>query len=421
MKRKILILIGSGLFIAFVFLIALYTYSFRLIGNKKIEISYGEEYKDLGFRANIFSISLESYVKVKNTVDSGKLGKYKVVYELPFKTLLREVFVVDKENPELSLMGEEEQIISLGCEYQESGYTAVDNYDGDITDKVMVTSNIDINKLGEYSIIYSIKDSSNNQVEKKRIIKVIDNILPNITLKGSKTITVKVNGTYEEDGYFANDNYDGDITSKVKVSRNVDFGKIGTYEILYEVEDSFGNKATEKRIIQVIENVEITYIKGILLVNKTYHLPANYNPGVNSEAYQALQRLQMDGGNQGYSLPLLSGFRSYNTQKYLYNSYVQKDGEALASTYSAKPGQSEHQTGLAFDIGQINDNFGNTNAGIWLAENAHKYGFIIRYLKGKESITGYKYEPWHIRYVGVNVATEVYNQGVTLEEYLGVA
>ena len=91
-----------------------------------------------------------------------------------------------------------------------------------------------------------------------------------------------------------------------------------------------------------------------------------------------------------------------------------------ADTYSARAGHSEHQTGLAFDVGKIDDNYGNTKEGVWLKNNAHIYGFIIRYPKGKEHITGYKYEPWHIRYLGVDIATKVYNKGVTLEEYLGI-
>ena len=421
MKKKLLFIIGSGLFITFVFLGSLYIFSFRLNGKNKIELPVGMEYKELGYKANIFSLSFENLVKVNGKVDSNKLGKYIITYELPFKKLLREVLVVDKEKPNIELDGDKEIVLSIGSDYQEKGYKANDNYDGELTDKVEISNNIDKNKIGEYKVNYLVKDSSNNKTEVERIVKVIDNIPPVISLKGSRNITVKVNGNYEEDGYTASDNLDGDITNKVKVSRNVNFSKVGTYSIIYEVEDSSNNKTTISRTINVIENVEITYIKGILLVNKKYHLPANYNPGVNREAYQALQRLQADGRVAGHGLPLLSGFRSYNDQKYLFNSYVAKDGEALASTYSARPGQSEHQTGLAFDVGQISDNFGNTAAGIWLKENCHKYGFIIRYLKGKESITGYKYEPWHIRYVGENVATEIYNQGVTLEEYLGVA
>ena len=421
MKKRLLFIIGTGLFFTFILLGSLYIFSFRLNGKNKIEVPYGEEYKELGYKANIFSLSFSNLVKVKGSVDSKKLGKYIISYELPFKKLLREVMVVDKEKPILELDGDKEIILSIGSEYEETGYKANDNYDGELTDKVEITNNIDKDKIGEYKVSYLVKDTSNNKTEVERIVKVVDNIAPVINLKGSKNITVKVNGNYNEDGYTAIDNLDGDITSKVKVNRNVDFSKVGTYSITYEVEDSNGNKGSNIRTINVIENVEITYIKGILLVNKKYHLPANYNPGVNGEAYNALKRLQNDASNVGYGLPLLSGFRSYNDQKYLFNSYVAKDGEAVASTYSARPGQSEHQTGLAFDIGKISDSFGDTDSGKWLANNAHKYGFIIRYLKGKESITGYKYEPWHVRYVGENAATEIYNMGVTLEEYLGVA
>ena len=170
----------------------------------------------------------------------------------------------------------------------------------------------------------------------------------------------------------------------------------------------------------IVSSDSPTYINGILIVNKKYSLPSTYNPGVDPEAGNALSNLQTGAANAGYSMPLLSGFRSYSTQKVLYNSYVQTDGVEAADTYSARPGHSEHQTGLAFDVGNIDYGYGDTDAGRWLNDHAHEYGFIIRYLKGKESITGYVYEPWHIRYVGVNVASEIHARGITLEEYLGV-
>ena len=119
-----------------------------------------------------------------------------------------------------------------------------------------------------------------------------------------------------------------------------------------------------------------------------------------------------------------SGYRSYNTQVSLYNGYVNNHGKEAADKFSAKPGQSEHQTGLAMDITsesvnlQLTEDFGDTDEGKWVSDNAHKYGFIVRYQKGKEDITGYMYEPWHVRYVGVDLATEVYESGLTLEEYL---
>ena len=419
MKKKLIMIISSGIFILLVLFGSLYTFSFRLNGKNKIEVAYGDNYKDSGYKANILFISLKKLVKTKNNVDTSKLGVYKVVYELPFKTLVREVSVVDNTPPTITLNGEEIQELTVNTEYQELGFSALDNVDLDVTDKVSIENNIDNTKLGEYNIIYRVEDTSGNIFEKTRMIKVIDNIAPIIKLKGSKKVTIKLNQNYDDEGYIATDNYDLDLTDKVKVERNIDNTKVGTYNIKYSVSDNSNNYTEEYRTIEVIENVVITYIKGILLVNKKYHLPANYNPGVNSEAYSALKNLQNDAAANGYSLPLLSGFRSYSDQKYLFNSYVAKDGIERANTYSARPGESEHQTGLSFDVGQISDNFGNTASGKWLAENAHRYGFIIRYLKGKESITGYKYEPWHIRYVG-SAAEEIYNMGVTLEEYLGV-
>ncbi|MBE6728113.1 MAG: D-alanyl-D-alanine carboxypeptidase family protein [Ruminococcaceae bacterium] len=165
---------------------------------------------------------------------------------------------------------------------------------------------------------------------------------------------------------------------------------------------------------------EITYINGILIANKTYPLPSTYNPGVDPVANAALQEMFAAAKEQGLNLFVRSGFRSYLTQKTLYNNYVKRDGVAAADRYSARPGHSEHQTGLAFDINKANASFAGSPEANWLAENCYKYGFIIRYPQGKEAVTGYMYEPWHIRYLGIEIATAVYNSGLCLEEYLGI-
>lgn len=180
------------------------------------------------------------------------------------------------------------------------------------------------------------------------------------------------------------------------------------------------------------------------LVNKKNNLSSTYvpedlvklegiptvleNPEINQlreTAYIALKDMfQAATDEEGYELHARSGYRSYGTQRDLYNSYVKNHGQAAADKYSAKPGQSEHQTGLSMDITcaamnfQLDDTFGNTDEGKWVSENAHRFGFIVRYPKGKEDITGYFYEPWHIRYLGVELATKVYESGLTLEEYM---
>ena len=125
----------------------------------------------------------------------------------------------------------------------------------------------------------------------------------------------------------------------------------------------------------------------------------------------------------GLNLVLSSGWRSYWDQQIIYNNYVSKDGQEAADTYSARPGYSEHQSGMCFDLNSVNDSFTNTNEGKWVNDNAFKYGFIIRFPKGKENETGYQYESWHLRYVGKELAEKLYNDGewISLEGYYGIS
>lgn len=163
----------------------------------------------------------------------------------------------------------------------------------------------------------------------------------------------------------------------------------------------------------------ITYVNGILIANKTYSLPKDYNPGkILPDAQAAFNTMQADAKKAGLSLSICSGFRSYDYQNQLYNGYVARDGKAAADTYSARAGHSEHQTGLAMDINYASSAFTNTPEAKWLAANCYKYGFVLRYPKGKENITGYMYESWHVRYLGKQLAKEVYDSGLTLEEFL---
>lgn len=165
----------------------------------------------------------------------------------------------------------------------------------------------------------------------------------------------------------------------------------------------------------------MTYINGILIVNKTYSLPKDYDPGkINDEAMKAFNEMKAAASKDNINLWIQSGYRSYKTQDELYNKYVKRDGKDKADTYSARPGHSEHQSGYAMDLNIIDSSFEGTKEAIWLDKNCYKYGFIIRYPKGKENITGYKYEPWHIRYLGKENAKKVYESGKTLEEYLGI-
>ena len=164
----------------------------------------------------------------------------------------------------------------------------------------------------------------------------------------------------------------------------------------------------------------ITYFDGVMIANKTYTLPASYNPGVQPVAMDAFYDMQAAAAADGISLWILSSYRSYEDQEVIYNRYVAQDGKDAADTYSSRPGHSDHQTGYTFDLNSLEQDFQYDPAGQWLDKNCYKYGFIIRYPKGKDSSTGYMYEPWHVRYIGVDLATKVTQSGLSLEEYFGI-
>ena len=159
----------------------------------------------------------------------------------------------------------------------------------------------------------------------------------------------------------------------------------------------------------------------IIIVNKKHGLSKDYNPGENPTAKSAFVRLRDDMINQGLNVGRsYSGFRSYDYQKTLYDNYVSRDGQAAADRYSARPGYSEHQTGLVFDLTDKSGNLlEDSRASQWLKDNAHNYGFIVRFQAGKEASTGYMPEAWHIRYVGKE-AKDIHDSGLSLEEYFGI-
>lgn len=168
-------------------------------------------------------------------------------------------------------------------------------------------------------------------------------------------------------------------------------------------------------------NLEPTYVNGILIVNKKYPLPETFNPGEDVVAKEALTRLLNEAQSNGLDISdYYSGFRTYSLQKELYENYKANYGQEQADTFSARPGHSEHQTGLTFDLFHNDGAFlERTAEAEWLANNAHRFGFIVRYQNGKEGITGYQAEPWHLRYIG-DEAQAIYESGLSLEEYLNV-
>lgn len=163
-----------------------------------------------------------------------------------------------------------------------------------------------------------------------------------------------------------------------------------------------------------------TYIDDILIVNKTYSVPDSYDPGgLLPEAQEAFNEMQAGAAADGIWLYIVSGYRSYWEQQGLYNNYYYYNGEET-DRFSARAGHSEHQTGLAMDLNNASRYFAGTPEADWIEQHCAEYGFIVRYPYGKEDVTGFMYEPWHIRYVGKELARLLTDHRLTLEEYFGI-
>ena len=191
-------------------------------------------------------------------------------------------------------------------------------------------------------------------------------------------------------------------------------------------------------------NIEVKEInaeeKEVMLVNKSFSLSRNYVPKnlvqpdiiyldsvegeekfLEKDTAIAIEKLFYEAKMENIKLYATSGYRSYELQKEIYNNRVKSQGKVMADKYVARPGESEHQTGLALDItNEIRSFTGDTKEANWLENNSYKLGFIVRYPEDKEYITGYNYEPWHLRYVGLEIAKQIHEREIVLEEYLNI-
>ena len=268
-----------------------------------------------------------------------------------------------------------------------------------------------------------------------------DVVVTNVSGGGKEVKEVRVpiwsdkNGQDDLTWYHADKQSDGSY--KVHVDTASHKGDAGTYSVhLYYMLDGKRTyiietkatvpQATESHVTGKLTNNGSYYsVRGkyddIIIVNKKHGLSKDYNPGENPTAKAAFVRLRDDMINQGLNVGRsYSGFRSYDYQKTLYDNYVSRDGQAAADRYSARPGYSEHQTGLVFDLTDKSGNLlEDSRASQWLKDNAHNYGFIVRFQAGKEASTGYMPEAWHIRYVGKE-AKDIHDSGLSLEEYFGI-
>lgn len=306
---------------------------------------------------------------------------------------------------------------------------------------------VNTTKLGKVKVTFQVENFFKKRVKYKYIVNVVDKEAPKIIFKNELESEMGEEIDLLKD-VMVEDNSKENITPQVE--GEYDINKSGDYKLYYIAEDTSGNKAKEEFILHIKEkNIEkqitsndnqgttsfttskgfkgvtkngVTYIEGYLVVNKTYTLPSSYGNGLTNATTEAFNKMQAAAKVDGLNIYISSGFRSYSYQKTLYNNYVNRDGVTAADTYSARAGHSEHQSGLAFDVNTINDSFANTEEGKWLNDNCYKYGFILRYPNGKSDETGYQYEPWHFRYVGVELAEKLYNNGnwITVEDYFGI-
>ena len=390
----------------------------------------------------------------KTPIDTSSLGEKEISLTVKpsfgsEKVYTFSVSVVDNKGPKISFADRLET--SVGNEIDLlKGVSATDNSGEKIV--VTVEGEYDIKTIGQYKLKYVATDSSSNKTEEEFVLWVVDNEGPVITFK-EYLETTKGKKIDLLAGVSAKDNSGEDIT--VTVEGDYDINKAGSYQLKYVAKDSSSNKTEENFTLKVKEEIlnptqnnntntdtgksetvefttskgykgvtknGVTYIDGYLVANKTYSLPASFGNGLTGETKSAFDAMTADAKKKGLYIYISSGFRSYDTQKRIYNNYVSRDGVKAADTYSARAGHSEHQSGLALDVNNISNSFAETPEGIWLNNNCYKYGFILRYPKGKTNETGYIYEPWHFRYVGKDLAQKLYNGGdwITMEDYFGI-
>lgn len=241
-------------------MVNVYTVDVTLRGSSEITLEYGESFEDPGataaFCGTIFQREpLDVPVTVEGSVDVTKVGEYtlcyKAEYEETYGMAERKVCVVDSVTPEIVLEGDDSITLPVGTEYLEPGYSASDNYSGDLSAAVSVSGAMDPSVPGSYTLTYSVSDSSGNKAQATRVVTYIDVTAPVITLTGDTVMELDNGAVYEEPGFVATDDCDGDVTAMVTVEGTVDGNTAGTYTLVYTVTDAGGNTATVERTVTV--------------------------------------------------------------------------------------------------------------------------------------------------------------------------
>ena len=382
-----------------------------LNGLDEVVLEYGEEYQEQGAYLSKFNHQFDVDIIVDNNLNVDKIGEYKVNYKckLGFLTITktRIVKVVDNEKPVITLTGDNVLGVCPNTPYVEEGFKAIDNYDGDITDKVIRTEE-------EHIVIYTVTDSSGNTESVSRQVNELDVDNPILTLSGSEIVYLVVGSEYEELGYTATDNCDGDLTSKVVVTSNIDTSKKGDYEVKYEVTDSSGNKVEKIRKVSVyakpntnmnggasgviyltFDDGPSSYTTKILDILKKYNVKATFfvtNKGSDSillREYQEGHTIGLHTSSHNYSY-VYSSIDNYFNDLYAVSNRVKR-----VTGYDSKiirfPGGSSNTVSKKYSVG------------------------IMTALTNEVLSRGYKYYDWNISSGdagGTTSATGVYNNTI---------
>ena len=296
-KKRKKILIISIIMIGIIFLgiaaILIIMPKIKLIGDKYVKVEFGEHYEEKGCTATYLGKDISDKIWYKGEVNEEKLGTYTIKCSVRKNRLTaskeRIVEIVDTKEPVIELIGDKDKIICPNKEYNEEGFKAIDNYDGDLTEKVLIEKKDD-------KIIYKVLDSSKNEATMTRTIIKEDKTAPELSLKGNETVYVTLSNSYSEPGYTAIDNCEDDLSSKVKVDGSVDTNIVGTYTLKYTVSDSYGNESSKERKV---------------VVQKTYA-----KVGGNSKCGNAgVIYLTFDDGPHGtYTPAILDTLKKYNVK-----------------------------------------------------------------------------------------------------------
>lgn len=397
--------------------------------------------------------------KPKSPLSFNDLETYERFEYLPIKTLHE---IIDEEKSNYDTL---DIVVALDNEKNQS----LEDYAKAKAESLKIENKKDMIPLEtDLKLLYVLSIDSGSTVEVPIEIKTKDTKAPRLSYTYNDEVYTESGDIELEDGSTpkekisveAKDYYFGEYTRDLTVVVSENFNQaldIGEYELLFSSADEEGNEASLSIKLDIVEkeDLAIPYVSAssstasiiddsllhdeLVLVNRKNALPKNFEPRLTtfasgyavSDGYRATANVVRSYSEMadamyeetGLWMYVTSSYRSYDYQGQLYNGYVASHGQQEADRFSAKPGTSEHQTGLAIDLvakGGTMDDFGSSLQSDWVNQNAHKYGFIIRYKEGKEHITGYMPEPWHIRYLGVEQATKVYQSGLTYEEYLGV-